>query len=207
MATFVLGILTFCTLGLSGLVGCVMGLVALRQIKRSGGQLRGQVLAIIGLVVSIISLAVLGGAMAVMVPEINRQQYKVGAAQCADNLKQVASSVRLNAEKHEGKFPAAADWCDAIGPQLGSEGLLQCPRRPELRAGYAYNRNVAGRTMSSVPPDIVLLIESDRGWNATASQEDPIALSVHGKAYCVAFADGSVRQVDASELSTLRWEP
>lgn len=207
IAAFALSLLTFCTLGLSSLAGCVVGYLAVRQINRSQGQLRGKGLAVTGLVLSTLFLLIMLAGLAVVLPQIARQRQHAATVECVEHLKQVALAVRTHAEKHESKFPPAADWCEAILPLLESDALLRCPRRDHLRSGYAYNRNIAGRTTSSVPPDVVLLIESDRGWNASATQEDPVARSAHGRTYCVAFADGSVREVDANELSSLRWEP
>jgi hypothetical protein len=207
IVAFVLSFLASCTVGLSAIASLVVGFIALRQIKRSGGELRGKALAIIGQTLSVLTLLAFLLLLAIFGPEISRQHQKQASDACVDNLEKVARAIQLNAEQNHGKFPSANDWCDAIRPQLSSESLLQCPRRREIRSGYAYNRSIAGRTTSSVPPETVLLIESARGWNATVSQDEPVAPSVHGGSYVVAFANGRVREVKEGELSTLRWEP
>jgi hypothetical protein len=207
IAAFVLSFLASCTVGLSAIASLVVGFMALRQIKRSGGELRGKGLAIIGQALSVLSLLAFLLLLAIAGPEISRRHQKQASDACVDNLEKVARAIQLNAEQNHGKFPSANDWCDVILPQLGSASLLQCPRRSESRSGYAYNRSIAGRTTSSVPPETVLLFESARGWNATISQDEPLAPSVHGGSYVVAFANGRVREVKEGELSTLRWEP
>ena len=52
IASLVLGVLGFCTLGLGGLIGVILGIVALVGINKSAGRLGGQGLAIGGIVVS-----------------------------------------------------------------------------------------------------------------------------------------------------------
>src|ERR1041384_1312719 len=52
VSSLVLGILGIISCGISSLVGIILGSVALAQIKRSGGQLKGEGLAIAGLCVS-----------------------------------------------------------------------------------------------------------------------------------------------------------
>jgi hypothetical protein len=69
------------------------------------------------------------------------------------------------------------------------------------------NRAVAGRTLSTVPPDTVMLFESAGGWNITGGQGDLLSRSPHGRTYVIGLADGSVRQLTQAELPTLRWEP
>jgi len=208
IAALVLGAIGPCTIGLTALAGIVVGIVALIRIGRSKGQLTGKGLAITGLCLSGLVLLVLPIALGLLLPALARgnfQQHRT--ATCVQHIQNVALALRLAAEANDGKFPAAANWCEAALPNLQGADLLKCPQRSSLRCGFAYNRNVAGRTTSSVPPDTVLLIESDRGWNAGAGPEDPVPRSPHKGVYSVAFADGSVREVDPGGLPALRWEP
>lgn len=56
ITSLVCGIAGFCTAGLGGLVGLILGIMALGRIKRSGGTVGGRGLAIAGIILSIISL-------------------------------------------------------------------------------------------------------------------------------------------------------
>ncbi|MCX5671055.1 MAG: SUMF1/EgtB/PvdO family nonheme iron enzyme [Planctomycetota bacterium] len=58
IASLVAGILGLCTAGLGGIAGLVLGIIALRKIRRSGGALRGRGLAIAGLIVSVCTVLV-----------------------------------------------------------------------------------------------------------------------------------------------------
>lgn len=61
VASLVLGILGFCSAGLTALVGFVLGLVSLRKIKKSGGRLGGRGLAIAGTWVSVLAILAVAG--------------------------------------------------------------------------------------------------------------------------------------------------
>jgi len=56
VASLVAGMLGLCTAGLGGIVGLILGAVALRRIGRSSGLLRGRALAITGLIFSVCTL-------------------------------------------------------------------------------------------------------------------------------------------------------
>ena len=58
IASLVLGICGYFTLGLGNIVGLVLGFVALSEIKNSNGQLSGRGLAISGIIISIIVLCI-----------------------------------------------------------------------------------------------------------------------------------------------------
>jgi general secretion pathway protein G len=58
IAALALGIAGLCTCGVGSLVGLVLGIVAMRQIGRSGGRLGGRGLAIAALVISAVGLVV-----------------------------------------------------------------------------------------------------------------------------------------------------
>ncbi len=77
VTSLVLGILGFLTCGLTGLVGGILGVVALVGINNSRGHLRGQGLAVSGIVVSAVSLisALLFGALAsIAIPQMAMAQ-------------------------------------------------------------------------------------------------------------------------------------
>jgi general secretion pathway protein G len=59
IASLICGIAGFCTAGLGGIVGLILGLVALRGISRSKGTVGGRGLAITGIVLSIVSFLIL----------------------------------------------------------------------------------------------------------------------------------------------------
>jgi len=87
IASLVLGILGICSYGLLGLVGLIMGLVALSKINQSGGQLGGKGLAIGGIATGAATL-LLGVLMmvAIAVPNFLKFQAKAKQAEAKTNL-------------------------------------------------------------------------------------------------------------------------
>ncbi len=206
VASLVLGILGFC--GITALVGLILGIVAQVKIGRSGGRLRGSGLAIAGIIVSGTMLLLWLFIMpALLLPALAKAKQQARNTSCENNARQVALAVRLYADENEGKCPQAVNWCDAILNNLPSPQSFKCPQREHEQSGYAFNAKLAGKTLSSIPPDTVLIFESAGGWNSTGGSESLLPRPPHGRAYVFGFADGNVRQVDREELPQLRWEP
>jgi len=204
IASLVLGILGLCSGGVSALVGLILGIVALKKIGREPARFQGKGLAVTGICVSTLFILL---APAILLPLIGKAKHEADRSQCENHLKEIGLAVRLYADENEGQCPPAINWCDAILPNLPKPESLRCPRRSELKSGYALNRRVAGRTLSSIPPDTVMIFETSKGWNASGGQDDLLPDSPHGREFVIGFADGSVRRVPADELPTLRWEP
>jgi hypothetical protein len=74
IAALVCGIAGLCTAGLGGIAGLILGIVAVRKVNRSAGQLKGKGLAIGGIIAGILSILlwavlIVGGlAVALRVP-------------------------------------------------------------------------------------------------------------------------------------------
>jgi prepilin-type processing-associated H-X9-DG protein len=206
VASLVLGVLGFC--GVTALAGLILGIVAQVKISRSGGRLKGKGLAIAGIVISgimlFVSLAIMAG---LLLPALAKVRHRADTYNCSNNAQKVALAVRLYAEENDGKCPPAVNWCDAIANNLPGPDTFKCPQRRGEQSGFGFNAKLAGRTLSSIPPDTVMIFESPGGWNFTGGPDDVIANPPHGRGYYFGFADGSVRQVSGNELPQLRWEP
>ena len=81
----------------------------------------------------------------------------------------------LYADENEGKCPQAANWCDAITPNLAGKQVFQCPQRAGNDGGFAFNAKLAGKSLSAIPPDTVMIFESSKGWNFTGGADDVIS--------------------------------
>jgi len=206
VASLVLGIVGFC--GITAIIGIILGVAAQVKIRRSGGQLKGSGLAIAGMVVSCVMLLFsIPLLAALLLPALAKVKQSAENGGCENNARQVALAVRLYADENEGKCPPAVNWCDAIVNNLPGPETLRCPQRRGEKSGFAFNAKLAGKTLSSIPPDTVLIFESDGGWNSTGGSEAVLSRPPHGRSYFFGFADGSVRPVARDELPQLRWEP
>jgi hypothetical protein len=108
----------------------------------------------------------------------------------------------------EKPYPRPAKWCDDVSTayrHLGKAiaGPFKCPGAGEGRCHYAMN---PACTPDS-PPDMVLLFETNAGWNQhggpglfTFDNHDP-------KGGCVLLNDGTVKFIrNKQELKQLRWK-
>ena len=75
------------------------------------------------------------------------------------------------------------------------------------RCSYAFNAKIGGMSEVKVAPDTVLLFETEAGWNKSGGVELLLSQPRDRGMYAIGFADGSVRQVPAAQVSTLRWDP
>jgi hypothetical protein len=66
IASLVLGCLGFCSYGVTSIVGLILGIIGLRQIKRSDGALGGKGLAIAGIATSGVSLLIMPALIAAL---------------------------------------------------------------------------------------------------------------------------------------------
>jgi prepilin-type processing-associated H-X9-DG protein len=128
-ASLVLGLLSLTCAAFAGLPAVVLGCLALGEIKRGGGRIRGRAAALWG-----IGLGVLGSALvtpALVLPAFWAAREWAREQRCADNLKQIALAMH-NFHTANDAFPPAAitdrqgqpllSWRVAILPYLGPEG-------------------------------------------------------------------------------------
>ena len=208
IASLVLGILGVFTCGVAAIVGLILGIIAMNQVKKSNGALDGFALAVAGTVVSAIFLLMLPLGTAMILPALAKAHDRARTIQCVNNMKQLALAVRIYSGDHEDHFPPAATWCDAIKTDVDSERTFKCPAgNPDARCHYAFNSKLDGLEEKNINPDTVLLFETDGGWNVSGGPELMLRQSRHLKTFGVAFADGHVEQLTGPRLAGLRWNP
>jgi type II secretory pathway pseudopilin PulG len=208
VTSLVLGILGVLTCGITALAGLILGVVAMVKVKNSGGRLGGFGLALAGTIVSGICLLLIPILAAMLLPALAAAKQKAQEINCVQNENQLALAVRIYSGDNKDQFPPAATWCDAIKTAAGSEVIFKCPAANSARrCDYAYNAKLDGMDAKQVNPRTVMIFESDTGWNANGGPELMIRQPRHAGVFVVALADGSVQQLRASQLKTLRWDP
>jgi prepilin-type processing-associated H-X9-DG protein len=210
IASLVLGILGFCTAGLTALLGLVFGLVALSQIRRSQGALKGRGFALAGTIVSGVAMLMIPIVLAIAIPAANKGMTQARTIVCMNNMKQLALGVMMSANDNQERFPSSNNWCDAIQKYVQAPGTFQCPAGDKRqRSNYAFNALLSGVETSKVqaPGKTVLLYETDAGWNASGGPELALKKKRHGRTIIMAFADGHAEAVSESRFGQLRWEP
>ena len=209
VTSLVLGILGMFTCGITALFGLILGVMAMVKAKQPGrGASGGSGLALAGVIVSAIFLLMIPIFAAMLLPALAAAKQKAQTINCVNNEKQLAIAVRMYSEDHTNQLPPGATWCDTIKANVGSEKVFKCvAANSSGRCDYAFNAKLGGRDDSKIAPDTVMIFESDGGWNANGGPEQMIAKPRHARQFVITFADGSVQQVQQSELKTLRWDP
>jgi hypothetical protein len=208
IASLVLGILGIVTCGVMALIGLILGIVALVKVKNSRGALKGNGIALAGVIVSGIFLLMLPIFAAMLLPALAKAKQKARTINCVSNVKQLGLAMRIYAGDNHNHYPAGTNWCDAIQPEVGTLKVFHCPA--DLSGGrcsYAFNARLSGAEEGRVNPTTVMIFEADGGWNLSGGKELLLANPRHGHLVVVGYADGAVEQMPESRLSQLRWNP
>ena len=210
ITSLVLGCLGLLTCGITALVGLIVGIIALVRIKKSEGRLGGQPMALAGTVVSAVFLLIGPIPAAMLLPALAKAKAKAQAIQCMNNVKQLNLGVMMYVTDNRETFPSGTNWCDLLTPYVNNTNTFLCKLgKPGERSHYALNANLAGHEMKDIqsPATLVLIFETDGGWNAIGGREQLATQPRHSGAYGIGFADGHAEMVRPSRLDKLRWEP
>jgi prepilin-type processing-associated H-X9-DG protein len=154
VVSLVLGLLSVVLWIVTGLPALVLGLAAVRQINGSEGRLRGQRLAVAGMVLG--GLGTLATALGVLAMVVLAMREQAAEAECRNNLRLIGLSVNAY-HNAEGHYPQAVvpnpalpadepgrhlSWLAAILPHLEVETRRPAPPGapppPPGRAQVAY---------------------------------------------------------------------
>ena len=205
IASLILGFLGFC--GITALIGLVLGIIASIRISKSDGRLKGQGLAITGIIISAVLLLLL---VVLVPPAVGKAKAKVLSIACMANAQQINLAVIMHAQANTNTCPPAATWCDAVQGNLVLTNAFQCLAADKShRSHYAFNARLDSLSMDKIknPAQTVMIFESEGGWNQSGGSELKPRKPRHGRTIIVGFADGHTEAVDESRLAQLQWEP
>jgi prepilin-type processing-associated H-X9-DG protein len=179
---------------LLGVLGLILGIVALIKIKKGRGMLKGRGFAIAGVVTSAVGL-MLGWYF--LVWQLDRIRPKAHQLLCAANLRRIGSVMHIYSNENDGKYPTVDKWCDL---------LIECTDVPEkcFVCKGALSRGDEGRCHYAINPncepnsagDIVLLFETKGGWNQFGGPEMVTFENHYIEGGCnILFNDGHVEFV------------
>lgn len=138
-----------------GLVGLIMGIVALVRIRRDPQVYRGRGLAIGGVVTGGISVLMVPVMIAILLPALSHARDLSKRAVCASNLQGIGQALYIYASENNEMFPdASADWqaCLAGGGYTTSQQFV-CPSTAGFGNSYQY---VPGYGTASDPAQIIV---------------------------------------------------
>jgi competence protein ComGC len=107
VASLIMGILSFLCLGpVLGIPAIIAGHMARSKIAKSGGRLTGEGIALAGLILGYVNLALLPLMAAIAIPSFVNARSKSQQAACMNNLRQISAAADQYALDH-GKAPAS----------------------------------------------------------------------------------------------------
>ncbi len=209
--SLIMGILGVFTCGVTALVGLGLGIVSLVKIGKSGGELKGQGLAIAGMVISALLLISVPFVAALGLPALAKAKQRAQTIDCMNHMKQIDLALIMYANDNK-QFPPAAAWCDLTTGYLGpkSATILKCGAADaNVRSHYAMNAALANVPLNQIqsPAQTVLTFETDGGWNLAGGPELLLKNFRHGGVVLVGFADGHCEAVSRGRLNRLNWQP
>jgi hypothetical protein len=181
-----------------------LGYAALEMIKESEGRLTGKGLAIAGMTAP---------GFCIILVFILFQSHKPTELPprvvCGTNLSGLAKAILVFANDANDKMPEADKWCDLlVGHDFTTPKQFVCKSSDAVlgESSYALNRNLVGRKLSEIPSDVVLLFETEPGWNVVGGPEILTTENHRGEGCSVAFVDTHVEFVKTEDLGKLKWK-
>ena len=153
ITSLVLGLLSFCLCLFTGIPAIIFGLLALSDIGKGRGRIKGKGMALTGIITG--SIGTLGVTVALLLPAVQAAREAARRAECVNNLKQIALGMHNEAARRaecvnnlkqialgmynfvsdKGALPPAAissadgkpllSWRVALLPYLGQDSLYK----------------------------------------------------------------------------------
>ena len=124
---------------------------------------------------------------------------------CATNMKSLGASMLIYANDYKDNFPTPSKWCDLLIEHAEvTKKSLRCRGASEGPCNYAMNKNLK-KMNTSVPSDMVVLFETQPGWNQSGGPEILTTDNHQGKGCNVLFFDSHVKFVKTEDLDDLKW--
>jgi hypothetical protein len=143
-----------------------------------------------------------------LLPAMAKAKSRAQTINSANQVKQLGLAVRMYSNDHKDKFPDAKSWCDDLKDYVGNGKVYKAPNDGGSgQCSYAYNEKLSGLDETKINPQTVLFFEAESGWNRSGGPELMLPAPRSAGTYVIGFADGSVQQMNASRLVSLRWEP
>jgi hypothetical protein len=141
-------------------------------------------------------------------PQSDIQKRMARGRACSLQLRSIHSAINIYGGEYNGMLPTADSWCDLLNKYVDSDGkTFKCPVAKEGRCNFAFNINVNEMKLDDIPPDVVLLFESEPGWNQVGGPELLTTENHEGTRCTILTAGGGTGFIKTEDLNRLRWEP
>jgi prepilin-type processing-associated H-X9-DG protein len=161
VASLVIGIIGCFTCPLVGVLGLILGIVALSRASGQPQRYGGRGLAISGIVASGVGMvtSIMFVMILILLPSLARAREMAKRAVCAANIQSIGTGLFAYAEENDGEFPPDLDTLISegyIAPQT-----LQCPSDDDSDS-YEYDPEVA-QSAAEDEPILKEHLENHRG--------------------------------------------
>jgi len=166
----------------------------------------GQVLKVLSTVIMSVSVALVVSWFYLWSTDPFGPEYRII---CGTNISGLVKCMRVYANDANDTLPPADKWCDLlVAHDLTTPKRFICKASDAVlgESSYAFNKNTAGRKLSEIPGDVVLLFECKPGWNVAGGPELLTTENHRGEGCSVAFADTHVQFVKTEDLGKLKWQ-
>lgn len=214
-ASMIGGLVGLFTVGVGAIIGLGLGIVSLVRIARSAGRLVGRGRAIIGIVLSVASLAAL-------VPLAIYAFDLADSTAATSDIYDLCRFARAYAGHHGGELPPRDTWPQEFATFLrdlpkdapmyfvadGLPGQILDPGDPKKGRAYAMN-GAPGLNLNRLaePERTVLFFECEFGSSPSGGKELLPRTPRHVGKYLVGFCDGHMDLVPPEKINGLIWEP
>jgi len=214
IASLILGIVGGCSLGLLSIVGLVLGIVASKKIKASGGTIGGRGMAVAGIIISIVTLIlglVLAGGVFVAWFAGSKAIGMAEQVVSETNITNLCKAAISYSADNGGALPPADSWPEALrkGGYLSGNDLLVLPGKKDASRAYAMNAKLGGVDISQVRQrtQTVLFFECSPGAPPSGGPSDLPPEPPHTGGWGIGFCDGHPEIVPLNRRDQLIWDP
>jgi hypothetical protein len=210
IASLILAICGFFTCGLTAIIGLILGIVGLCAISKRADQIKGQGLAIAGIVVSVfcvIFMLFIAFPMAILMPALARARMQAKDVVSMNLANQICIAMVMYCDENDGRLPPAHNWPDALDPYLGGGITLESPFAPHAGRAWAMNKNLDGYRLRDTKQAArtVLIFEIEPGGPPAGGRELLPHRPRGRRGYVIGFLDSHTELVRPENLDKLIW--
>jgi len=214
IASLVMGLLclTFILWPVLFLPAIICGVIALVKISNKTLNLKGNGLAITGIVIPslmVVLLPFIAMLLSIMMPAFVKARGTARRAVCATNLKGLSTAMIVYMNDYDDQYPTPEKWCDLLIEKADVSPMsFRCPLDTEGSFSYAINENLYKIGDGKFPPaQMVAIFEANLGRNGVGGPDDLVLR--HGESInpgCnIGFADGHIEFVTEDRIADLQW--
>lgn len=178
---------------------------------------RTGLLTVKNILYTVFFLLLFGIIVSAIIKKLNRQQI-ITQFRCMRNVGEIQKAMIIYAGDFDNRYPPKDKWCDLLidHARVSKEDFI-CPgsKAKTGQSSYAINENaitleppiMRGIQEPNAPPDIVLLFESEPGWNQYGGPELLTFKNHKGEGCYIVFTDGHMEFIGSKEANNLKWKP